>query len=162
LTASYIERGELDIGQQEMGMDFTQFSKGDMYFIFSLLEPCINLISAIDGINNGGDEPGVQINQLWASPRDVIRMFHRRSACSCLKDLYYNLKDNIPKMTRCGGCMETSDTKNIFECECKQIFYCSRECAKSHWVEHKSECVPIKKSEQHLGCKRENEIRMTD
>jgi hypothetical protein len=42
----------------------------------------------------GGGSPGrFQKNHFSANPREMVRFFHRRSSCSCLKDLYYNLKD---------------------------------------------------------------------
>jgi hypothetical protein len=41
----------------------------------------------------------------------------------------------------CYGCYEATETKNIFQCDyCKIAIYCSRECAKSDWTDHRREC----------------------
>jgi hypothetical protein len=34
-------------------------------------------------------------------PREVVRFFHRRNSCDCLKELYYHLKDNTKRTTFC-------------------------------------------------------------
>jgi hypothetical protein len=73
-----------------------------------------------------------QRNHLIVSPRELVKFFDRKSACSCLKDLYYNLKDNTSKKTWCHVCNERTNVKDIFQWECRIVFYCSRECAKSH------------------------------
>jgi hypothetical protein len=115
------------------------------YFMVVFFAPIFSLIGMIDP--REGDTYGYgsfQFNQLSASPREMLKMFHRRSACSCLKGLYYNLKDNTPKMTQCNGCKKVTSAKNIFECDCKMKIYCSRECAKSDWSSHKSECEKYK------------------
>jgi hypothetical protein len=113
--------------------------KSFMVFIFM---PIIALIGLIDP--REGDTYGIKFNQLCASPREAIRVFHRRSSCSCLKDLYYNLKDNCSKKTWYNYCGKTSDVKTIFECDCEMTTYCSRECAKSDWTRHKCECMAYK------------------
>jgi hypothetical protein len=132
---------QLILSIQEAGVDFIEFSSittSDIGDLAIFLLPLISLITCIE--NGGGDPNYSQVNQTYASPREVIKMFHRRSHCSCLKDLYYNLKDNTPKKTFCNGCGETSNAKSIFECDCKNRIYCSRECAKKDWPNHKREC----------------------
>lgn len=63
-------------GQQEIGMDFLQFSEDDMQILILLLLPCMSLIYMIDGMNSGGDRVmrlmycHSLVNQIWASPRD--------------------------------------------------------------------------------------------
>jgi hypothetical protein len=89
----------------------------------------------------------------------TLSFFHRKSVCSCLKDLYYNLKDNTSKRTFCHGCEKTSKVKNIFECNCKRAIYCSRQCAKRDWADHKSHCTKYvrndwKEAQFCRGCKR--------
>jgi hypothetical protein len=67
-----------------------------------LLAPLIILINIFeDGAASGGGGGLTcsQGNHAYAGPREAIKVFHRRSACSCLKDLYYNLKDNTAKRT---------------------------------------------------------------
>jgi hypothetical protein len=93
------------------------------------MKPLIYLIDKIDH-PNGDSSTYSQLNHLFSSPRELVRFFHRRSACSCLEDLYYNLKDNTSKKTYCHGSKETSNLRDVFKCECKLRLYCSCECAK--------------------------------
>jgi hypothetical protein len=72
------------------------------------LYPLVHLIDQIIEHPNGGGLREYQFDQMFSSPRELVRIFHRRCGCSCLnfslKDLYYNLKGNTSKMTRCNGC----------------------------------------------------------
>lgn len=105
------------------------------------------LLSALStGLINKMEKVSRLINfiiYLQLSPCEFVMFFHRRSSCSYLKDLYYNLKDNTPKRTSCHGCNEISDAKNIFECDCKSRLLLSW-CAKRDWVSHKSNCETYK------------------
>lgn len=107
------------------------------------LKPFTYLIDQIDG-PNGEPLSYSQANHLLVSPREFVKFFHRRNACTCLKDLFYNLKDNTPKKTLCIGCNTITRAKDTFECECKQRIYCSRKCAKKDWTNHKNECKAFK------------------
>jgi hypothetical protein len=98
----------------------------------------IDLIAARNGEKDGYSF--LQFNQLCASPREAIKVFHRRSVCSCLKDIYYNFKDNTRKQTLCNCCKKITDAKNICVCDCGLGIYRSRECAKRDWKSHKNEC----------------------
>jgi hypothetical protein len=139
---------QLILSIQDAGVDFIQFASITTPAIGDLAIFLLPLISLITCIENGGGDPSYsQVNHTYASPREVIKMFHRRSSCSCLKGLYYNLKDNTPKKTVCNGCNEISNAKNIFECDCKNRIYCSRECAKNDWPNHKRECRAYKHTE---------------
>jgi hypothetical protein len=73
-----------------------------------LLMPLLYAIDLVDRLNGECDGlTTTQMNYLRASPREVVKFFHRRSACSCLKGFYYNLKDNTPKMILCQYCWKT-------------------------------------------------------
>jgi hypothetical protein len=129
---------------QEKG--FLQFESCDAREIIPvgficLMVPLIYLIAEVT--RQGGDSfSSLQLNQISTSLRGLVRLFHRRSPCSCIKDLYYSLKDNKPKMTYCDGCKQLSDAKNIFECGCGKRFYCFRECARRDNANHsKDECA---------------------
>jgi hypothetical protein len=71
----------------------------------------------------------VSTGYLWCNP---IVHDEYSNTYSCLKDLHYNLKDNTSKKTWCHVCNERTNVKDIFQWECRIVFYCSRECAKSH------------------------------
>jgi hypothetical protein len=131
---------------QKYGIDFMQVSScasPEMGPLSMSLLPLRRTIAMIDAVHGSGWKR-FQVDQLCSCPRDLVRIFHRGSACSCLKELYYNLKDNTPKKLRCEGCKEISDLKNIFECsKCETVIYCSRECAVNDWANHKSECKSL-------------------
>jgi hypothetical protein len=122
----------------EDGIDFIHLTDCHSLEFRPVVIYLLPLFTAIDIIDllNGNARSGVQADQFYTSPREVVKMFHRGSTCSCLKDLYYNLKDNTPKMLGCYGCREISDLKNIFECKCKTAIYCSRACAEKDWANH--------------------------
>eukprot|EP00956_Cyclotella_meneghiniana_P030724 scaffold78233_cov26-Cyclotella_meneghiniana.AAC.3 len=74
-------------------------------------------------------------------PRELIRFFHRRNYCDCLKDIYYNLKENTKRRMPCFNCWSITDIRKMCQCErCELPQYCSYECAVAHWPEHKEEC----------------------
>jgi hypothetical protein len=58
-----------------------------------LMMPLILFIDMIDQRAGCGLRYS-EVNHMMAGPREFVRFFHRRSACSCLKDWYYHLKDN--------------------------------------------------------------------
>lgn len=42
----------------------------------------------------------------------------------------------------CCGCLLPATQQKLVRCsKCKQVFYCSRRCQKSHWPYHKRECA---------------------
>jgi hypothetical protein len=131
---------------EENGVDFIELASSDTSEMRAFTIFFVPLMFLIDEIEQtkGHDITSYQLNHTLASPREFVRFFYRRSSCSCLKDLYYNLKDNTPKRTFCQGCKEMTDAKNIFECNCKRVFYCSRECAKLDWADHKNICEAYK------------------
>lgn len=127
----FISRGVYQIlHAQERG--FFQLSSSTNPDIFkAALMPLAYLIDQLLEHPNGGGLSNIQVNQMLTSPRELVRFFHRRCACSCLKNIYYTLKDNTSKMTVRHGCKTANEAKDVFECECKYRNYCSRECAKN-------------------------------
>jgi hypothetical protein len=49
----------------------------------------------------------------------------------------------------CASCgvaeREGTDAKSCFKCKCKLVYYCSKECQKKHWPEHKARCKKARK-----------------
>jgi hypothetical protein len=42
----------------------------------------------------------------------------------------------------CAVCAKTSEDTKLMKCSrCNVVFYCSKECQKSHWRAHKPDCV---------------------
>ena len=80
-----------------------------------------------------------QINDA-GSPRETVRLFHRRNSCDCLKELYYKLKENTKRTSPCWNCQRRVDIRMISQCQCKVANYCSYDCAVANWLEHKASC----------------------
>jgi hypothetical protein len=81
------------------------------------------------------------IADLYQCPRETVKFFHHRIPCDCLKELYHHLKETTKRTTLCFNCRKLGDRKEIYECsDCKAAVYCSRECAKAHYAEHKELC----------------------
>ena len=90
-------------------------------------------------------------------PRELIRFFHRRNSCDCLKGIYYKLKDSTKRTAFCHGCCQMRDMKAMKDCECKSAMFCSRECQVVCWSGHRAFCKfvreQLEKEEQELSDK---------
>eukprot|EP00956_Cyclotella_meneghiniana_P019503 scaffold33374_cov47-Cyclotella_meneghiniana.AAC.2 len=74
-------------------------------------------------------------------PRQIVRFFHRRNSCDCLKKIYYELKDTTKRTAACFECGEVKDIRTLYRCSgCNVAQFCSNECAASHWPKHKKDC----------------------
>eukprot|EP00956_Cyclotella_meneghiniana_P031310 scaffold81874_cov50-Cyclotella_meneghiniana.AAC.1 len=85
-------------------------------------------------------------NDTRCSPRETVRLFHRQNSCDCLKELYYKLKENTKRMSKCWNCRERVDIREISECQCQVAQYCSYDCAVAHWPQHKQSCERLRTS----------------
>eukprot|EP00956_Cyclotella_meneghiniana_P012139 scaffold17228_cov49-Cyclotella_meneghiniana.AAC.4 len=74
------------------------------------------------------------------SPRETVRLFHRRNSCDCIKELYYKLKENTKRTSICWRCRKRVDIRTINQCQCKVANYCSYDCAAAHHPSHKELC----------------------
>eukprot|EP00984_Skeletonema_dohrnii_P025434 scaffold14600_cov150-Skeletonema_dohrnii-CCMP3373.AAC.2 len=88
-----------------------------------------------------------KLNEIY-NPSDVhtlVKFFRKRIPCSCLDAKYDEVK-NITKMGMCynqecsipNGIVERSKTMYCSRCRC--VTYCSPECQKAHWAQHKPIC----------------------
>jgi hypothetical protein len=102
------------LDSKRMGLDFVRLASCDTTVLMILgvfFLPLLDLIHCVDRTNEDGVNT-IQMNHTVSSPRALIKLFHRRSCCSCgLKDLYCNLKDNTSKRTWCSGCKEITNAK---------------------------------------------------
>ena len=94
-----------------------------------------NIFWTIDKLKGGGQ-------------REVIRFFSKRIACNCLKQSYEEAKKAQPtRLGICAQCGPGKDRDSLLLCQrCKYVQYCSRECQKAHWPEHKLVCETCVKS----------------
>eukprot|EP00956_Cyclotella_meneghiniana_P003952 scaffold4760_cov54-Cyclotella_meneghiniana.AAC.4 len=46
-------------------------------------------------------------------PRETLRFFHRRNSCSCLKEIYYKLKDSMKRTAECWSCSQNVDIRKV-------------------------------------------------
>ena len=72
--------------------------------------------------------------------RETVSFFAKRLDCSCLKDLYKQVKGG-KKTAFCCHCHQTKERKSLMLCsECKIAQYCSAKCQKENWPKHKNHC----------------------
>ena len=87
----------------------------------------INLKMRLDDTLGGGE-------------RAATLFFSKRASCSCLDEKKKRVKAH-PKTSTCSVCGVVTDCKALMRCgECNTIQYCSRECQKIDWPEHKTYC----------------------
>eukprot|EP00956_Cyclotella_meneghiniana_P025298 scaffold52573_cov23-Cyclotella_meneghiniana.AAC.1 len=94
---------------------------------------------------NDTDEMEVELHRVFADiihcPRQILRFFHRRNSCNCLKKGYYELKDTTKRTAACFECGEVKDIRTLYRCSgCNVAQFCSNECSASHWPKHKKDC----------------------
>ncbi len=83
-----------------------------------------------------------------ADLHSLVNFFRHRVPCSCLDEKYEEVK-NIIKMGICynkqcnlsNGRGEYS--KTMYCDRCRSVTYCSRECQKAHWTNHKNQCGKV-------------------
>ena len=80
-----------------------------------------------------------------ADMNTLVKFFRKRIPCKCLDKKYEEVK-SITKMGLCANpaCSlpdRRVERKNMFRCSgCSRACYCSNECQKIDWSEHKQEC----------------------
>ena len=73
----------------------------------------------------------------------LVKYLRKRIPCSCLDEKYNEVK-SITRMGLCFNAQCTSDivqrSKMMCCARCGEVNYCSRECQKAAWPEHKTNC----------------------
>ena len=60
-------------------------------------------------------------------PREMVKFFHHRIPCDCLKEFYRHLKETTKRTTVFLKCSKIEDRRKVYECsDCKVDMYCSR------------------------------------
>lgn len=83
-------------------------------------------------------------SSIYCCVRETVKFFHRRAICDCLKETYYKLKDTTVRTAWCGHCEEVKELKKLLICACGIAQYCSHDCQRLDWPNHKDHCRKIR------------------
>ena len=73
--------------------------------------------------------------------RDVAKFVAKRLPCACLKKLHSAARKKLSKMGTCVGCNEQLPRSQLHVCTgCMIDEYCSKECQRADWSNHKQGC----------------------
>ena len=73
--------------------------------------------------------------------RDAVKYVAKRLPCTCLKELHSAARKKLEKMGNCFGCHMKFPRSQLYVCTgCKYVPYCSRECQRANWSDHKHLC----------------------
>jgi hypothetical protein len=87
-----------------------------------------------------GLEYNSKLRDMWDDKKRIVTFFHKRNGCSCLKEIYIQQKAQ-PKMSICYHCQKHFERKKIMLCtQCKFVQYCSTECQRANWPNHREWC----------------------
>jgi len=79
-------------------------------------------------------------DMVLSSSQTTIRFFSKRTPCSCLDEMMSQVKGQV-KMGVCIHCDKERECRKMYLCgACRVHQYCSKECQKQAWAEHKPEC----------------------
>ena len=83
--------------------------------------------------------------------RDALKLFRKRTACSCLKGMHLEMRKTQPKFGGCFHCYEIKERALLMVCSrCRIGQYCSTKCQIAARPTHKFGCDKYFKShEQH-------------
>jgi hypothetical protein len=88
-----------------------------------------------------------KMNELYFDPdkRTLVSFFKKRIACSCLDDMYEQVK-SVKKLGICYNVNcplpDRKEIRSFTKCcsRCRRVNYCSRECQEDNWQMHKIFC----------------------
>ena len=82
---------------------------------------------------------------MFGNTRDILKYLHKKAkkeSCTCLRPFYLMSRAVLPKVGCCMGCARDMDREDLMVCQCGHSF-CSRECHKMVWPDHKFDCKEI-------------------
>ena len=73
--------------------------------------------------------------------RDTVKFVVKRLPCACLKKLHSAVRKKVAKVGTCFGCKKQFPRSQLHVCTgCMIHEYCSRECQRATWPNHKQYC----------------------
>ncbi|EJK58612.1 hypothetical protein THAOC_21249 [Thalassiosira oceanica] len=73
--------------------------------------------------------------------RDVVKFAAKRLPCTCLKELHRATRTKVVKVGVCASCRKQFSRSELFVCTgCLMDEYCSKDCQRAHWSQHKRHC----------------------
>jgi len=92
--------------------------------------------------NNGVASKMRDLSYVGSSTRrDVLKFLSKRVTCSCLKEMYSQVRKTLPKMGRCHNCQEVKLRRLLLVCSrCRVNQFCSRQCHFACWPVHQKYC----------------------
>ena len=83
----------------------------------------------------------------YGNHRDVLKFFHKRIPCDCLKELYSESRRALPKVGKCYNCKATLERSLLKKCTgCHSSVYCSKQCQRTAWPAHQEFCREMAKA----------------
>merc|ERR1719401_989759 len=72
--------------------------------------------------------------------KSLVRFYHERTPCSCLDEMHAELR-SLTKTGVCRHCDKRAEYRALLDCSrCRSVHYCSAECQKADWKDHKEVC----------------------
>ena len=73
--------------------------------------------------------------------RSLVKYFVSLTPCSCLDELYSQVRSTTPKVSDCMGCRKRTERSKVYICTgCERAMYCSKACQIAHVPRHKRGC----------------------
>ena len=73
--------------------------------------------------------------------RDTVKFVAKRLQCTCLKKLHNAMRKKVAKVGLCFGCQTQFPRSELYVCTgCMYAEYCSRDCQRADWSDHKEDC----------------------
>ena len=83
----------------------------------------------------------VTIRMWGGNGLDLVKFVAKRLQCTCLKKLHNAMRKKVAKVGLCFGCQTQFPRSELYVCTgCMYAEYCSRDCQRADWSDHKEDC----------------------